>query len=201
VSCTTPLSFPRKRESSSRRPVDPSIKLATSSHYWMPACAGMTNVLPRCTRHPGFDQLPLRHEGGGAPKSANLMVSTSVAGGGGRLSARHSRRLLRDTPGPAFRCRLWPVSQPAPGGDSYWSRGEPRCRPSAQLASRTRGRRAPSRFMTPHERALQRTRWVECKGGLGSGDKERGAKCPELLEHAVEHAQCRKIVLVAICYP
>ncbi len=40
----TCLSFPRKRESSSPRPVDPLTQLSTSSCYWMPACAGMTSV-------------------------------------------------------------------------------------------------------------------------------------------------------------
>jgi len=39
-------------------------------------------------------------EGDGAPKSANLLVSVSVAGHGGRLSARHNGDLT--APGRAF---------------------------------------------------------------------------------------------------
>jgi hypothetical protein len=63
------------------------------------------------------------------------MVSVSVAGHGGRLSARHKQRLFDI--GPRFLApRRKDVTdyQPAPGRDSYWSRAEPGCRPSAHAA-------------------------------------------------------------------
>jgi hypothetical protein len=116
-------------------------------------------------------QSGLRPKGSGAPKSANLMVSTSVAGGGGRLSARHLRRLFVAHRAPLSVAgygrsvsQLLAGTRIGPGGSPDAAR-VPDCGPA-------RGRRAPSRFMTPHERALQRTRWVDDTGGLGSGDKD-----------------------------
>ena len=44
-----------------------------------------------------------------------------------------------------------------------------RCRPSCSFANEPRRRRAPSRFTTPHERALRWTRWVHDRAGLGGG--------------------------------
>jgi hypothetical protein len=64
---------------------------------WTPAFAGVTLVSKACVlltaarRRPEFASFAPRHEGDGAPKSAKSYGSASVAGGGGRLSARHMR--------------------------------------------------------------------------------------------------------------
>jgi len=86
-----------------------------------------TCSLPRCVPASGFCSSPLGHEGGGAPKGANLMVSAicfQIAAGASRRAnsgvfGRHraplSIGLTALAGGPAS---ARPSRQPAPGGDS-----------------------------------------------------------------------------------
>ena len=130
-----------------------------------------------CKRPVSCSFLPLRHEGGGAPQGANLMVSAPIAGHGGRLPARHSGVLFGI--GPRFRLalprskrtrgqvvrQLLPGAGLAPGGAPI--------RPGCPDANRTRGRRTPPHVTTPHERAPRWTRQASLtargKAGIDTG--------------------------------
>jgi hypothetical protein len=91
-----------------------------------------------------------------------------------------SRRL--SAPGRALRCRRkagrsassWQGFVVSPGGAPV--------PPEGLVAYEPRRRRAPSRFTTPHERALRRTRWTHVRRGLESGDKRGMLIAPSLRE-------------------
>jgi hypothetical protein len=123
-------------------------------------------------------------EGGGAPKSADLWCPRSLAGprraprgapqrrlsGDGRAFRLGHRARTRPKAGGATRFQVGrrPVAQhlsrqPAPGRASYWTRAEPRCRPSARLANRTRRHRTSSR----DPRRLMRTPLQKDEVGAG----------------------------------
>ena len=87
----------------------------------------------------------------------------------GRLSARQGGDCAAT--GPRFRLKsVASGRQPAPGGDSLVVRGEPRRRPSARLANRTRRRRTSSRLHDASRSAPRWTRWMQHRGSFGGED-------------------------------
>jgi hypothetical protein len=144
---------------------------------------------------PGFCFSPLPHVARvkARRKARSFYGDTSVAGRAGAFR-RASKRRLCDA-GPRFevfdrRSRCEAIAQtknlqPAPGRDSYWSRAEPRHRPSADLRVRPAGAATSSSFdVTPREATLSGQGRAQNKGGLGGGDKvgiastRHGRACP-----------------------
>jgi hypothetical protein len=137
-------------------------------------------LLAATRERPGFESNPsilrdgpsalLRMRGERRAEKRNPYGSVPVAGHGGRLSARHTRRW--SAAGPALRCR-----RNAGRSASSWQglivvpEGAP-SRPGA-LACETRpaGAAPHPAFTTPRDDAPQRMRWPECKGGAAGGDK------------------------------
>jgi hypothetical protein len=130
--------------------------------------------LPAALMRPGFE--------GVARRKAQSIVVRAMRHAG---APRRASRGVRPAPGPAFRfghCAqlgqrpIAPVQMSA----SSWQglvvapEGAP-APPECDPAKIARRRRTPSRFTTPHDRAPQRTRWMQDIGVGECGDKFQAA--------------------------
>ena len=115
-------------------------------------------------------------------KARSFYGDTSVSERAGTFRRAVKRRLC--DAGPRFQVLYCaqagrrPVAQtksfqPAPGRDSYWSRAEPRHRPSAELRVRPAGAAASSSFdVTPREATLGGQGREQDRAGFAGGNSE-----------------------------
>jgi hypothetical protein len=121
------------------------------------ACASSRHAasFPRCVPASGLCCFPLRHEGVARRSAQTLSVRVLARRGAFRRAtcarAAHVICSVYATPGPAFRCRLWPGGQSAPDRDSHLvvPGGAPMSPECLACVSQARRRRTPSRR---HER-------------------------------------------------
>ena len=127
--------------------------------------------------------LARRRAPSGAPASAQVARSAVAQTKSATRTALgehlpHLRRLCT-APGPAFdwSYRARAEREAKSSGSSCqglveWSRGEPRCRPSAWMRPKPAGAAPRPASRTPRETPLQRTRWAESNRAPRCGDKQ-----------------------------